>query len=172
MERSRLPDRSAIYVVIDMSLTPITEDDIATLTKYFYAHVRKDDILGPIFNNKIGTDKQAWDPHIAHINDFWSGIFLKTRRFDGNPMAKHAPLPGITPAHFTRWLELFSEAAAKTLPPAKQEAFNQTANRIAQSLQMGLAVHFAQNDDDTPNPFIEFGISRPSWMENGAPHKH
>ncbi len=155
-----------------MHTQPITEDDIAALTKVFYAMVRRDDILGPIFNAKIGTDDEKWAPHIEHINNFWSGIFLKTRRFDGNPMAKHAPLPGISPAHFTRWLELFAIAGEKTLPAAKQEQFNQTANRIAKSLQMGLAVHFAARDDDTPNPFIKFGISRPSWMQPPDPGEH
>lgn len=150
-----------------MSSLPITEDDITKLTKVFYATVRKDDLLGPIFNAKIGTTDEKWDPHIAHINNFWSNIFLKTGRFKGNPMSKHMGLDGITPAHFTRWLELFAKAGKKTLAPAKQEAFTQTANRIAQSFQMGLAVHYAtkptDTNKDTPNPFIKFGISRPSW---------
>ena len=139
----------------------ITEDDIAALSKVFYAMVRKDALLGPVFNNKIGTDDAEWQPHIQHINDFWSGIFLKTGRFNGNPMAKHAPLPGLTPEHFRQWLKLFAIAGAKTLPPHKQDAFNQTAQRIAQSLQMGLAVYYA-GKDDVENPFIEYDITRPS----------
>lgn len=149
-----------------MSQTPITEDDISAITKVFYAAVRKDDLLAPIFNKIIGTTNEQWNPHIEHINDFWSNIFLKTGRFDGNPMTKHAPISGLLPIHFTRWLELFAMAGEKTLPPEKQLAFNRTANRIGQSLQMGLAVHFAQGDDDVPNPFIEFGIRRPSWAKN------
>ncbi len=146
-----------------MPLTPITEDDIAAITQAFYASVRADDLLSPIFNKVIGTTDDKWGPHVDHINSFWSNIFLKTGRFTGSPLAKHAPLPGLTPAHFTRWLELFASAGQKTLPPAKQQAFSQTANRIAQSFQMALAVHYASRDDDVPNPFIEFGISRPSW---------
>ncbi len=144
-----------------MSAEPITEDDIAALTKVFYTWVRKDELLGPVFAAKIGTDDAQWTPHITHINDFWSGIFLKTGRFSGNPMAKHAPLPGLTPAHFTRWLELFAKAGAQTLSPAKQKHFNDTAGRIAKSLQMGLAFHNASKDIE-PNPFAEFDIARPS----------
>jgi len=144
-----------------ISAEPITEDDIAALTHVFYTWVRKDDLLGPVFNTKIGTNDEDWAPHIQHINDFWSGIFLKTGRFSGNPMAKHTPLPGLTPTHFTRWLELFAKAGAQTLPAAKQAHFNNTAQRIAKSLQMGLAFHNA-NRDVEPNPFAQFDIARPS----------
>lgn len=144
-----------------ISAEPITEDDIETMTRVFYAWVREDDLLGPVFAAKIGTKDEEWGPHVAHINDFWSGIFLKTGRFSGNPMAKHAPLPGLTPAHFTRWLELFAKAGAQTLPPAKQAHFNETAQRIAKSLQMGLAFHNASRDIE-PNPFAKFDIARPS----------
>ncbi len=144
-----------------MSLSPITEQDIAALTKVFYARVRKDDILGPVFNGKIGTDDGVWARHIAHINDFWSSVFLKTGRFSGNPMSKHAALPDLSPEHFTHWLALFSDAAAETLPLAKQALFNETAARIAQSLQMGLAFKYAA-DDIEPNPFLKFDVTRPS----------
>jgi len=154
-----------------MSLEPITEDDIAAITKVFYAWVRKDDMLAPIFNERIGTDDAQWTPHVAHINDFWSGIFLKSGRFKGNPMSKHAGLEGLTPEHFTRWLELFKKAGEKTLPAPKRVHFNNTANRIAQSLQMGLAFKFAQMEDGTPNPFQKFGMQRPSWATKGGPNK-
>ncbi len=154
-----------VYMRATLTTDPITEDDIAALTKVFYAWVRKDDLLGPVFNEKIGADDTQWQPHIAHINDFWSRILLKTGRFSGNPpgnlMAKHTPLLGLTPAHFTRWLELFARAAKQTLPPAKQAHFNTMAERIARSLQMGLAVHHAAQDT-AHNPFAKFDLVRPS----------
>ena len=139
----------------------ITRDDIARITKVFYASVRRDPLLGPIFNGKFGTTDEVWDPHIAKIGEFWASIFLKTRTYKGNPMAKHAGLEGITPAHFSRWLELFAEAGHKSLPVTKQDMFNKTANRIAKSLQMGLSFHYDQ-DETQSNPFKEFGLQRPS----------
>lgn len=145
----------------------LSEDDIAALTRRFYAMVRKDDMLGPIFNARIGTDDDSWAPHIDHINDFWSKIFLRTNRFMGNPMIKHATLPGLTPDHFERWLELFAEAGKTTLSPYKQDLFNQMANRISQSLQMGLAVTYPANES-AENPFIEFGLARPSKKGTSA----
>lgn len=151
------------------SADTITEDDIAKLTKVFYTWVRKDELLGPIFNAKIGTTDAEWTPHITRINDFWSNIFLRTGRYQGQPMTKHVGLAGLSPAHFTRWLALFDKAGKQTLSEIKYERFNQTAQRIAQSFQMGLAVHFSQNpeNDDKDNPFIAFGIRRPSWQHKG-----
>lgn len=147
----------------------ITEADIVALTNVFYTWVRKDDLLGPIFNEKIGMTDEEWAPHIAKINDFWSNIFLRTGRYNGQPMSKHVGMPSLSPAHFTRWLELFNTAGEKTLPEAKYTRFNATADRIAQSFQMGLAVHHSQNpeNDDKENPFLEFSIMRPSRQHKG-----
>jgi hypothetical protein len=39
--------------------------------------------------------------------------------------------------------------------------FNNTATRIAKSLQMGLAFLYDQ-DETQPNPFAAFGLQRPS----------
>lgn len=141
----------------------INKADIEKLTRYFYATVRQDDLLGPVFHAKIGKDGAVWDVHIAKINEFWASIFLKSRTYKGNPMAKHAGAPDITPAHFSHWLELFALAGLKTLPAGKQEQFSTTAARIAQSLQMGLAFHHDQ-DPSSPNPFKEFGLKRPSRL--------
>ncbi len=143
-----------------MTTDYITEEDIAAITKVFYANIRKDKFLGPVFNAKIGTDNASWNKHIAHINDFWSQVFLQTGRFNGNPMTAHAKLSELTPEHFNHWLDMFASAAQKTLPANKQKIFNQTAKRIATSLQMGLAVVWADREEG--NPFLRFDASRPS----------
>ena len=135
---------------------PLTEDDIQRVVRAFYAEVQKDDMLGPVFAQRIAPNE--WDQHMDHIADFWSSIFLKTGRFTGNPMQKHAGLSFITPAHFTRWLELFQATSDRILNPAHAKAMQEMANRIGQSLQMGLAFHHDQ--EGANNPFKAFGISR------------
>jgi hemoglobin len=135
-----------------------TEADIHKLVQSFYAKVRKDALLAPIFATKIKADD--WERHMGHIADFWSSIFLKTGRFKGNPMGKHARLEGLTPAHFAHWLSLFRQTAAAVLLPAQVEAIHTLAKRIAQSLQMGLAFDFEKSGIDN-HPFKEFGIRRP-----------
>ncbi len=69
----------------------------------FYARIRQDEVLGPIFNGLI-TD---WDQHLAKLVDFWSAILRRTARFSGAPMPKHAALPGLSLELFERWLGLF-----------------------------------------------------------------
>ena len=137
----------------------IEEDDIRRVVRAFYAEVQKDDMLAPIFATRIGAGN--WEAHMEHIMDFWSSIFLKTGRFNGNPMRKHLGLENITPAHFTRWLSLFQAVSNRTLEPAKAAAMQAMANRIAQSFQMGLAFHY-ENTRTDDNPFAGFGLSPPA----------
>ena len=133
----------------------IEEEDIRRVVRAFYTEIQLDEMLAPIFAIRIGAGE--WDAHMAHIMDFWSSIFLKTGRFNGNPMRKHLGLENITPAHFTRWLSLFQAVSNRTLEPAKAAAMQAMANRIAQSFQMGLAFHH-ENTGEGPNPFAEFGL--------------
>ena len=58
---------------------PIKEEDIRLVVRAFYARVREDDLLAPIFATRIQDD--SWDIHEDHITDFWSSIFLKTKQF-------------------------------------------------------------------------------------------
>ena len=54
-------------------------DDVGRLVRTFYARVRKDEVLGPIFNGII-TD---WETHLEKLTDFWNGnlfFFVKTSK--------------------------------------------------------------------------------------------
>ena len=133
----------------------LSEADIKRVVSAFYKEVQKDELLAPIFALKISP--QDWDAHIDHITDFWSSIFLKTGRFKGNPMLKHAALKGLTPAHFTHWLALFEDVSSRTLDSAKAEALQTMAQRIGQSLQMGLAFNF-EKAGKTDHPFTDYGM--------------
>lgn len=119
------------------SLVGITEAMIKTLVHAFYARVRLDPLLGPIFNRAI----EDWDTHLEKLCAFWSSVTLMTGRYKGTPMQTHAELPEITPAHFERWLALFRDTAITTCPPAAALVFVDRANRIAESLQLGIALH-------------------------------
>lgn len=113
----------------------VTEALIAELVEAFYAKVRPDAVLGPIFNAAIVD----WDVHLAKLCDFWSSVLLMTGRFKGAPMAVHAGLPDIGPAHFAHWLALFDETAHEVCPPAAAALFSAKARMIAQSLLLGIA---------------------------------
>lgn len=115
----------------------ITESMIRDLVHTFYAKVRKDPLLGPIFNDKV----RDWDAHLALLCRFWSSVTLMTGTYKGRPMPLHAALPEIDNHHFVRWLALFEETAREVCPPAAAELFIDRSQRIAQSLQQGIALY-------------------------------
>jgi hemoglobin len=122
-------------IVADITArTGITEDMIERLVRGFYARVRADEMLGPIFDARI----RDWEPHLQQMRAFWSSVALMSGRYHGAPMPKHLPLP-VDAAHFDRWLELFEATAADVCPPEAAEHFVERARRIAASLELGVA---------------------------------
>lgn len=134
MARSALPDRARLA---PGGAAGVTEALITDLVAAFYARVRRDPELGPIFERAIGDD---WDAHLRKLCAFWSSVMLMTGRFKGQPMAAHARLPDITPAHFQRWLAIWGETTAEVCPPEAGALFRARAEMIAESLQLGIAV--------------------------------
>ena len=113
----------------------ITEDLIRELVHGFYARIRTDEVLGPIFARVIGEN---WDPHLAKMCDFWSSVMRMTGRYKGNPMVAHMRLKMVRPEHFERWLALFRDAAAEICDTELAALFVSRAENIARSLQLGM----------------------------------
>lgn len=114
-----------------------TEDEIRSLVHEFYATIRKDERLGPIFNGHISD----WDAHLAKLEDFWCAILLGSRRFSGTPMPKHIALPDLSAELFEHWLALFHQALANQTNRAMQAQAERMAGKIANSLWMGYQMH-------------------------------
>lgn len=108
---------------------------LALLVDRFYAKVRQDPALGPLFNEAIAD----WDHHLKLLTDFWSSVMLTSGRYKGNPMAAHLRhRERLTPELFAHWLNLWEETAQEVLSPEDAAAIRATAGRIARSLQMGI----------------------------------
>ncbi len=114
--------------------TGIDEAMIQALVHRFYARVREDSLLGPIFEARIAD----WGPHLERMCAFWSSVALMTGRYHGQPMRMHLPLP-VDAEHFDRWLALFEEAAGEICPPAAAAHFMERARRVAESMELGIA---------------------------------
>ncbi|WP_271163978.1 group III truncated hemoglobin [Brevundimonas intermedia] len=114
--------------------TGIDEAMIDALVDTFYARVRDDRLIGPIFADRVAD----WAPHLTQMKLFWSSVALSTGVYQGRPMPKHLPLP-IDARHFDRWLEIFVETARDLCPPVAARHFIERARRIAQSLELGIA---------------------------------
>lgn len=88
--------------------------DVSLLVRTFYMKIRKDEVLGPIFNTSI-TD---WESHLELLTDFWeSQLFLK-RNYHGNPVTAHQEVDEkmnhtITSEHFGLWLNLWFDTIDK-----------------------------------------------------------
>jgi hemoglobin len=102
-----------------------TLEDIKLLVNTFYEKVQKDDLIGPIFNQKmIGR----WPEHLEKMYRFWQTILLEEHTYSGSPFPPHKQLP-VNQEHFNRWMELFS-ATVNTLFVGKlaEEAKFRAAN--------------------------------------------
>ncbi len=122
-------------ITMAAKLDHVSEDGIRRLVDAFYARVRRDAELAPIFARAIPGD---WGPHLDKMYAFWSSVMLTTGRYKGNPLAKHFAIPGIQPALFERWLALFNETADELFDDDISAEFRAKAARIAESLKLGL----------------------------------
>jgi hemoglobin len=111
----------------------IDDHGIRALVDAFYAKVRRDPQIGPIFNAAV----HDWDAHLATLADFWSSVMLTTGRYKGNPMAAHMKQP-IRPEFFDRWLALWRETTHEMFQPELARRFVEKAERIGESLKLGL----------------------------------
>jgi len=143
----------------------VTEAMCRDLVDAFYARVRADPELGPIFNTAIGD---RWDAHLAKLTDFWSSVMLMTGRFKGSPMAVHAALPRAEPADFARWLALFHQTALEVCPPEAAALFRAKADMIAQSLQLGIAVNRGVLPLTPPQPMELPSLRRSDLIHDNA----
>ena len=116
-----------------MAETGLDERVLRALVERFYDKVRRDAVLGPIFEDRI-TD---WAPHLDRMVAFWSSVALMTGRYHGRPVPAHARLP-VEAEDFERWLGLFRATARETCTPAGAAHVIEEAERIARSLHIAV----------------------------------
>ena len=113
----------------------ISETALAQLIPAFYARVRKDPLIGPIFDGTV----EQWPAHLKKLQAFWSSVMLKSGGYDGRPLPVHVGLgDALTPEAFERWLALWGETTDDQFAPAAAAALQEKAERIAESLALGI----------------------------------
>ncbi|MEO8714807.1 MAG: group III truncated hemoglobin [Acetobacteraceae bacterium] len=125
-----LPARAAHLIA------EVTEASIAEMVHAFYREVRKDAVLGPVFNTAIA--EAAWPGHLDTMCRFWSAVMLTSGRYNGNPVAKHRAIAAIEQPMFDRWLALWEETASALFIAPIAAEFVLKATRIGTSLQMAI----------------------------------
>ena len=112
----------------------ITDSSIIQLVDTFYARVRDDAVLSPVFEAKLAG---RWHEHMPRMYAFWTKVLLGTGEFQGNVFGKHMALSGIGTEHFVRWLTLFRLTAIDVFGIDGATEALAVAQRIASSLQLG-----------------------------------
>jgi hemoglobin len=102
----------------------------------FYDQIRRDGVLGPIFENAIGSH---WDEHIERIIQFWLTATRLGRGYDGKDfMPAHLKHRSIHTDHIPRWLALFRKTAMDQCSPEGASVLIDIAERMAETLEIGL----------------------------------
>ena len=114
----------------------VTEEAIRLLVDRFYARIRRDATLRPVFAAAIADD--AWPAHLEKMYAFWSSVMLTSGRYKGDPVGVHRAVAGIEPPMFGDWLDIFEATARELFVPAIAEDFAHKARTIAESLKLAL----------------------------------
>jgi hemoglobin len=113
----------------------ITEEALGRLVERFYAKVRRDALLGPVFDGAVGD----WPEHLERLQAFWSSVMLTSGRYKGRPLPAHLRHgAAMTPERFDRWLALWEATTSEIFHPEAAAALQKKANRIAESLALGI----------------------------------
>ena len=130
-------------IVIDTAYTPraqaagLTEPLVRQVIDAFYAKVRRDPDLGPVFEDIIRDD---WPSHVERICAFWLTATRLGRGYEGRAfMPAHLRHATIRASQLPQWLRLFRETAHELCPPAGADVLIDIAERMAESIRLGLA---------------------------------
>lgn len=116
----------------------VTEDSLRVLIDCFYAKVRRDPLIGPVFNRAVGD----WPEHLEKLRAFWSSIMLTSGHYKGRPLPAHVRhAASISDDSFEKWLALWRETTTELFGPVDAVALQAKAGRIAESLSLGIAFH-------------------------------
>lgn len=100
--------------------------DIQIMVDAFYAAIREDELLGPIFN---GVIQDRWPTHLEKMYRFWQSILLNENTYHGSSFDPHAKLP-IEKTHFERWQSLFSATVDAHFAGPKADEAKDRAHKI------------------------------------------
>jgi hemoglobin len=134
---------------MDPSQAAEIETALPALLDRFYARVRADAELGPVFNDAV----EDWSRHLATLADFWSSVMLTTGRYKGNPVQAHLKHGArISSEMFERWLAIWTETTDEMVSPVIAAALQSKAARIAQSLDLAINFRLPQANGAKAGP--------------------
>ncbi|WP_299248225.1 group III truncated hemoglobin [uncultured Aquimarina sp.] len=130
-----------------------TREDVYNVVTQFYAKIRKEEILGPIFNHII----QDWDEHLNRLTDFWETNLLFVANYKGNPIKVHQQVDAtfqgsITEHHFGIWLRLWFTTIDGLYTGEKAETAKRRARKM--STHLHVKMYESRTSEKTICPFL------------------
>jgi hemoglobin len=110
-------------------------EGISNLLRHFYADVRQDALIGPIFEAQI----KDWKRHLEIITTFWETLTGGPRTYARPMPVKHLALQ-LKQEHFERWLFLWQANCRAQLPTEPAREMIDLAHHIAHKLRLILGV--------------------------------
>ncbi|MBZ9725863.1 group III truncated hemoglobin [Mesorhizobium sp. CO1-1-11] len=138
--KSTLTERARPLAEQPLDNPGVDRTSIGKFVREFYAKIRKNERLGPIFAREITGD---WGPHIEKMTDFWCSVILKSGDYHGRPVPAHLRLKDVSEADFDIWLTVFGETAGELFAPEAAAVFVDRAQRIATSLKLAMFFRLA-----------------------------
>lgn len=119
-------------------------EDVKILVDDFYTQVRKDDLIGIIFEKQI---QDRWPIHLQKMYEFWETILLGKSTYMSKPFPPHALLP-LDKTHFERWLEIFEFTLDSHFSGPKADEAKWRAHRMAEMFLK--KIKYIQQNPDKP----------------------
>ncbi len=111
---------------------------IEEMVNTFYAKIRQDDVLGPIFERRV----EDWPLHLERMVLFWRAVLRSEPTFRiserGAPPILHQRIAELEAAHFDRWLSIFCDVVDQTYTAPHARRVRDAASRIANALSLHL----------------------------------
>ncbi|MBI1177013.1 globin [bacterium] len=103
--------------------------------KNFYATVRIDPTIGPIFEGAVDD----WPAHIQKIAGFWSLQTGGPPDYRGGLLARHIPLT-LKAEHFAAWLTLWEKSCRAHFPEPEAREMIGKAHELGTRMRSALGV--------------------------------
>ncbi len=111
-----------------------TLEDIKLLVDTFYGNVRRNELIGPVFNERIGD---RWPEHLDKMYRFWQTILLEEHTYHGSPFPPHIQLP-ISGGHFDTWLTIFYSTVDELFAGEKADEAKWRGGKMAEMFRYKL----------------------------------
>ena len=116
-----------------------TATSIDELVESFYAKVRDNASLSPVFDRVI----KDWPPHLARMKSFWTTVLQNraayTQHPQGSPPQLHQAIEELELAHFDEWLSLWDEVSNELFVAERASILQLRARQMARALTRHLS---------------------------------